>query len=197
MVYGNADQINTKGKRIFGKDYGLKGLFSSEQIFYQVFTKSLPLNGLAFLIPKKAFSLCGVFNTEYRFIQDADMWYRLMLAGYSFLCHRDVIASVRVHAGRVSLQAEKDWMREQMALVNSVAENSIENDDTRKMIAVWRWALANNNILLEKIIRSKLKQQGDYSFDLSLKRMFYLLHGRFISFLKFIYHSFYKNKIGK
>lgn len=60
------------------------------------------INGCAVLVPKKAFTEAGLFCPEYRYIQDTDLWIRLILSGYSFVILNRVLTKTRIHAGQVS-----------------------------------------------------------------------------------------------
>lgn len=42
------------------------------------------IGGCSLLIPRTAFEDAGLFNPEYRTVQDYDLWFRMMAAGYEF-----------------------------------------------------------------------------------------------------------------
>ena len=58
--------------------------------------------GCCLLIPKCAFTECGLFNEELRFCQDTVMWYEIFLKGYSLLCLDDALVRSRVHGRQLT-----------------------------------------------------------------------------------------------
>ncbi len=55
------------------------------------------LNGLGFLIPKTAFEKAGLFDESMRYLQDLDLWLRIMWYDFRFVCHSDMLVVSRVH----------------------------------------------------------------------------------------------------
>lgn len=60
--------------------------------------KGKSLNGCALLIPKSALVLCGMFSEDLPFCQDALMWSRLFLNGYSLYYTGALGAKIRLHS---------------------------------------------------------------------------------------------------
>lgn len=59
------------------------------------------LNGITMLIPKKAFDICGYFNSDYRTTQDYDMW-RRMIRKLNFYHSNIVVTETRLHKNQDS-----------------------------------------------------------------------------------------------
>ena len=55
------------------------------------------LNGLGFLIPRVVFDTVGLFDEEMRYLQDLDMWLRMMWYDYTFVCCKDLLVVSRIH----------------------------------------------------------------------------------------------------
>ncbi len=62
------------------------------------------IGGCTVLAPKSAYEKMGGFDEKNRTISDADMWFRLMLAGYRFLFTEEALVEARYHKGMVSIQ---------------------------------------------------------------------------------------------
>jgi hypothetical protein len=72
------------------------GCFGYDEMLLKMFHGS-SINGCALLVPKKLFEKFGVFNTEFRYMQDTDMWYRFLTGGVSFSYSDDLGVLSRVH----------------------------------------------------------------------------------------------------
>lgn len=56
------------------------------------------LNGLGFLIPKIVFKKVGLFDESMRYLQDLDLWLRMMWFDFRFVCHDDILVVSRMHS---------------------------------------------------------------------------------------------------
>ena len=65
------------------------------------------IGGCCVLASKAAYLAEGGFNENNRTCSDAEMWYRLMLDGYKFVFHRQVLVHSRQHGGMVSVQKQE------------------------------------------------------------------------------------------
>ncbi len=82
--------------------------------------------GCAVLIPKAAFDVVGGFKVEIPTVSDADMWYRMMFAGYRFVHMREVLVQSRQHQGQVSKRKQEQCDREQNAVHVEIATKMLE-----------------------------------------------------------------------
>lgn len=55
------------------------------------------INGITLLIPKKAFNICGKFNTSLRCTQDYDLWHK-MIKKIDFVFIDDYLSKTRIHS---------------------------------------------------------------------------------------------------
>ena len=60
------------------------------------------INGGSVLIPKEAFSKCGLFDEKLRISQERDMWFRLIQGGYTFYNIPLETTSIRFHSQQVT-----------------------------------------------------------------------------------------------
>lgn len=59
-------------------------------------------NGCALLVPKTAFDVCGLFDERLRFNQDAFMWDKIFMSGFSLICTADICVKNRIHGGQLT-----------------------------------------------------------------------------------------------
>lgn len=97
ILFGKFVFIDKDGNIIkrYNKEMNKEYLTGKEMLLKSF--KGYQINGCSLLIPKLAFEDCGNFATDLRYMQDLDMWYRMMLKGYDFIYRRDAIAYSRVH----------------------------------------------------------------------------------------------------
>ncbi len=66
------------------------------------FLHGYALNGLGFLIPRKVFEKVGMFDETMRYLQDLDLWLRMMWYDFRFVCHKDMLVVSRVHKNQTT-----------------------------------------------------------------------------------------------
>lgn len=196
IVYGGSAQISEKGTRVLGRKNRFKGLFSGEEMLCKTLENSASIVGLSLLIPKEAFAVCGAFDERFSYIQDASMWRRMMLAGFSFLCHRDPVVSVRVHKNQVSKKAHDLWFQETVTDTTALCKTLFSNySENRRVIrALWRWSLVQNVKPLQKEMEANFLENSVSPFSVLLKKVFPSLRGMVFRSLRWAYYRFYKNK---
>ena len=96
--------IDSKSEKIRDVDYRLpKNTRLSGMDVVEYILHHGVLNGCCMLIPKAAFDECGGFNEEFRYNQDALMWYQIFGAGFGMVANveqRNVM--YRLHANQAS-----------------------------------------------------------------------------------------------
>lgn len=196
IVYGGAEQIGGNGQKIIGRKSCFEGLFSGEEMLCNILKNSTSIVGLSLLIPREAFALCGDFEETLLYIQDASMWRRMMLAGFSFLCHREPIVSIRVHKGQVSQKAHELWLRETVADTQKLVEQLfLQYPQNKRVIqALWRWALVQNVKPLQKQIEARLMENKVSPFHIQCKKTIPFCKGMVFRATRWAYYRFYKNK---
>ena len=73
--------------------------------------------GCSFLIPKKAFEICGGFDEDLRFIQDVVMWKKMFFNKFSVLKIPDVCVMYRIHGDQLT-QTGQTLLKKEMKMVN-------------------------------------------------------------------------------
>lgn len=99
----------------------LRGNYSGAEL-YREFLKGYILNGLGFLIPKRAFEECGIFDESMRYLQDLDLWMRMMLTDFNFICMPEQLVISRVHGKQVTNTARDLFYKDQVAIAKKHIE---------------------------------------------------------------------------
>lgn len=92
-------------------DFETNKLISSKDVLSILLNKGT-LNGCCLLIPKEVLIDNGMFEEKLRFCQDAFLWYKLFINGYSLYCIDDVIVRNRIHSNQVTQTHQKLFIKE-------------------------------------------------------------------------------------
>src|SRR5690606_38526720 len=76
IIYSNSLIINSKGIKVSKHNSGIKKDLSDGNYMFKQLLSGKNLNGCSLLIPRKVFAEVGMFNEEFKYIQDWDMWIR-------------------------------------------------------------------------------------------------------------------------
>lgn len=100
LCCGN-DRIDAAGKHVRRKvKTGRQGTTPLQTLLYQM--GKYTIGGCNVIAHRSAYEAMGGFNESNRTCSDAEMWYRLMLAGYNFLFMKEVLVHSRQHGKMVS-----------------------------------------------------------------------------------------------
>lgn len=86
-------------------------LISSKKVLSVLLNKGA-INGCSLLIPKEVLIDNGMFDEKLRFCQDAFLWYKIFINGYSLYCIDDVIVRNRIHSNQVTQTHQKLFKKE-------------------------------------------------------------------------------------
>lgn len=125
VPYCSNERIDIHGNVISRKRHIYK---ESESIIKSMLNniKHYNICGCAVLIPKYAFEEVGNFREDIPTCSDADMWYRMMFAGYRFMFMNEVLVQSRQHQGQVSKRKQEQCNREQILIHCEIAKNMLE-----------------------------------------------------------------------
>jgi glycosyltransferase involved in cell wall biosynthesis len=117
--------LNIEKNRILSSPFALAKI-DSLKFFYDGRFQ----HGCSCLIPLEAFNKIGFFNTQLRAVQDYDLWFRLINAGYLFFYISEVLIVSRCHKMQVSVKKKNVCLHEQLKmwkLANRMFYNDIKN----------------------------------------------------------------------
>lgn len=161
IINCSSNVIDAEGKEVTRIERPVKkGLRTSNQMFNRFMTGN-GLNGCALLIPKSALDMVGEFSTEYVYILDWIYWVELVLSGYNFYIHSDILVKNRRHEGQVSVR-KKDLLRKETEKFILELIERVSNDK-EKLQNIWLYC---NQI---KFKEGYLKINGMISLPLNIK----------------------------
>ncbi len=132
---------------------------------FRRFIRGCTLNGLGFLIPKKAFDEVGLFDESLRYLQDLDMWLRLMRTSYTFVCQPRLLVKTRVHRGQVSNVCADLYEVERVQLAQKLVRE-VSHLGRRECVCwlrrYWRLMVCDGNRKGERLCRQGLFERGAF-----------------------------------
>lgn len=171
----------------------LQGRFTSTELF-EHFLRGYSLNGLGFLIPKHAFEQAGTFDESMRYLQDLDMWLRiLMLNIHTVVCHKDLLVTTRVHAAQQTNTISDIFDVDRNALAIKHLE-LIKNSGNIKIktelyLLYYKLFVKGTNMAGIKIAKKRLIESGYTPVQLFLIELPYYLRSKVIKFCRWSYNA--------
>lgn len=167
------------------------GLYDCEQALLLMNKKAL--SGIALLIPKAAFLECGEFDTTLRFTQDADMWKRFFLSGYSLLVDKNIYARSRLH-GNQQTNIHRERFREEgnrtiPAYCDRLCEKKLYRVAQALLVKLYRSSLDSSAIYVE----TKLRELGQLPWSVRVKAKANKGYGKIRPFIR---QTYYKVRFG-
>lgn len=183
VITGKSNLINENGKLILSSKNKNPKVLTSKK-FYKKNIYKTP-SGCGFLIHKDLLKSVGKFNENYRFIQDADYWFRIAHEKVDVLDLRRSIVKTRVHPNQATVYLKHRYSAELSEMLK-IESKKILNDDSNKELfelLLLRLSISGNK-KLRKEIYTKYKKQHQIKLRLKLKYGIYILIGNTIYLLK-------------
>lgn len=92
------------------------------------------LYGCNLLIPRQAFEEVGGFDESLRYSQDAQMWYRIFLAGYGLISDELPNVMSRMHGKQVSHLRRELFSNDALVIAKQLAEPLAHADNTGELL---------------------------------------------------------------
>lgn len=115
VVYSAGNLMDSNGK-IFTKNKSKKNEVINSIKFYKKNTNKSP-GGCGFLIHHDVFKKVGLFDSDFKYVQDYDMWQRIFLAGYDSLVTAEPLVNYRIHHEQATVRLKDILKVEQKKLV--------------------------------------------------------------------------------
>lgn len=121
--------MDAGGTRIMDlhNDFEADRIYSGNEVMYIMATSGI-LYGCSFLIPRTAFDEVGGFDESLRYSQDALMWYRIFLAGYSLVSDNLPNVMSRMHGAQVSHTRRDLFAHDAFIVAKALAQPLMETD---------------------------------------------------------------------
>ena len=138
IVLCSGELMDENANPVFHHKRTLDKVLTGTELFEQVL-KQYPLNGLGFLVPKHVFDKVGVFDTSMRYLQDLDMWLRMMWYDYRFICHSDLLVVTRLHRKQLTNTGKDLYIKDSNAMAKKHMSliNQINVHEREKLIELY------------------------------------------------------------
>ena len=90
--------------------------FSSLEEVYNAYLTYNAINGCTILIKKKIFDEIGIFSPDFRYTQDYEMWFRMLVNGYEIHYYDEALTKFRSHEHSGTSRYQNE-MREEMKTI--------------------------------------------------------------------------------
>jgi len=121
IILCSGSLITESGKPMLHCTRTLDKVLNGRDLF-EAFLHRYSLNGLGVLVPKEAFEKAGGFDESLRYLQDLDMWMRLMWYDYRFVCHSDLLVMTRIHKKQVTNTGSHMFYKDRVAMAEKHLE---------------------------------------------------------------------------
>ena len=179
----------------------LDGVFTGMELFTKRITGlyEYGLNGLGFLIPKHVFDKVGYFDETMRYIQDYDMWLRIMMVDkYRFICHRELLVITRIHREQHTNKIPEAYYEERKILAVKHL-NLIKADENIRNKNKWyelyyKMFVREDNSIGKKVYSKLLKEEGISELKLFFISIPFYIYGNIKKSVKKCYATILKMK---
>lgn len=145
------------------------------------------LNGLGFLVPRVAFEKAGLFDETMRYLQDMDMWFRMMWYDFSFICHSDKLVVSRVHIAQQTNTISELFHvdRASLAAKHSEGLKLLECEEKAELLKnyLYFFVRGNNKPGIDPI-KEQLKEISEYTLSVKLNCLKFRFIGEVKSILR-------------
>lgn len=197
VLFSKSEFIDKDGKKILGFRFNRKKSTNSLDLIVDNIRRN-SFSGCTFLLPRNCFDDIGFFNEEYLFIQDKDLWYRLLFGGYKFIYLPEVLVKSRMHKDQTTHKIPERGVKESKEFYRWVIDSAYSVEEYRKFdtfykigcyirrrghieIADYAFQKARLLVNCKKIYEPKLFFAGIcndiiYKLKRLLKQKFYSIH---------------------
>lgn len=145
-------------------------------------------NGCAFLIPKKYFDECGVFDEQLRFAQDTLMWAKILLSKCSIVYENSVGVLSRIHENQQTQKSRHLLMHDSLVIAEYIVPRLVVIDDYQ---AIYYFAKRNAKLYNKSVVRLCIKE-GNIKGIKFLKLRLFTLYGRIRPMLRRVYYGIFR-----
>ena len=196
IAYASTKCINEKSEYI-NKNSVIR--FATEKIInpedcIKSMLKFGSFNGCALLIPKTAFSECGVFDEKLRYCQDFLMWQRLFNKGYKIVADGKFNVLTRLHGNQVTQTRRDLFVSDSMVINDELLEIFLSQKNSKELAVLYCIRSAKNNLspVVKQCVRI-LRDKKLLNLPDLIKIYLFVFYGKFRKTLKKIYYKFVFN----
>lgn len=174
----------------------LEGRLNNIQLF-NAFLHDYALNGLGFLIPKHVFDEVGIFDESMRYLQDLDMWLRMLMHDkYTIVCQKDLLVVTRIHKNQQTNTISKVYDIDCKKLATKHIElikTSLDILEKKQLFETYfkLFVKDGNKSGTEEVVKV-LKQNGYNDFQLNMIAFPYYIKGKIKNIMRKVYNRILK-----
>lgn len=145
-------------------------------------------NGCAFLIPKKYFDECGLFDEQLRFAQDTLMWSKILLSECSIVYEADIGVLSRLHEKQQTHRLRHLLEHDGVIIAEYVVPQLMKTDNDRIVYSLAKRNAKLNNKAVVKLCVQEGKIKG---FQYLMLRLV-LMYGKIRPSIRKMYYSLFR-----
>jgi len=170
---GASETINTNGKIIRRRRMqNISHAIRSREELLLDNIKNYGIGGCTVLIPRDAFSQVGMFDPYWRTMQDAHMWFRLILNGYVFCYLGKRLVQSRAHEEETGRRLYSIFMQERSAFQEYLVDEMYSIQELHS----WKFFF-KVGIYQKKLLHNKASKNAfAYSKSLTNNLLFYICY---------------------
>ena len=194
IVLCSGSLISANGTPIKHKVKVLDKKLDGVGIFGEVL-RNYALNGLGFLVPKSVFDKVGLFDETMRYLQDFDMWVRIMWYDYKFICHSDKLVISRVHKAQQTHTIPEQYLidRDRLAIKHIEMLKTFIGSNKSEILEHYLYFFAKEaNKKAFKIVEAMYLKDKSDSFKVKIRCLSYFVMGYLMNIGRRIRSSFLK-----
>ena len=187
ILHSATIRINSKGNVISKKIVSIPDDLTPHETFnYHI--RNYNIGGCTVLIRKSTIEEAGFFDENVRTVSDAQMWFDLLLRGYSFRYIRKPLVKSRQHKQQIGNTRCSLFLEEHNQLMLDLAKKVVEQFSRREKEQAYYAFLHSGHGQAAKIVLGSLKDQGEYrSLPTKFFAFYHCLFYRSRCFLRAIY----------
>ncbi|MEE1224486.1 MAG: glycosyltransferase [Clostridia bacterium] len=190
IVICGFELINVTGEHIPYPKKQLDGNFTYVEMFNKL-TSGYGINGCGVLVPKEVMNEVGFFDENFKYVNDTDYWYRLMLNKCHFTCFDEQLVLSRVHNEQVTIKKAELFKTESIIMSRKIFSQMFEafesNLDIIKLYL--RFVIKNGELSVANEVIYELNRRGYNQYRIQIYLLF--VYGRIIRLLKEIYKKLF------
>lgn len=194
LIYCASMQIDKDSMPIKKKDSNGEPKYVSWQEALLECLNNGSYGGCSFLIPKKAFDVCGKFDESLRFIQDTVMWENFFFNKFSIFKIPDVCVKYRVHGNQLT-QRGQALFREESEKVSDYMISKLLEVSTKEINLIKPYALNNAKYNNKPVVKKAVfaaKKANLLTFSDRIKIFAMGCYGTFRPFIRKTYYRFFR-----
>lgn len=164
-----------------------------QQAIFEMFERGT-YGGCSFLIPKKAFDVCGGFSEEYRFIQDKTLWFKFFFNKFSILKIPDVCVMSRIHNGQLT-QTGQALFRKESCQVSEYMISELLKISSKENNFIKAYILYNAKYNVSEVVK-KAKREAKKAKLLNTVDVFQIFaeccYGKIRPFVRRVYYRVFR-----